>query len=273
VAPSPRGETALFYISKILWSAAQPTMLLLILTVAGAVLLGTRWQRTARGLIITAAAILVVGGILPLSTWLILPLEQRFPRTDVNGRTVAGIVILGGAEDARIAAARGTHALNMSGERMTEGIALARRYPDAKVVFTGGSTQILLAPAFETDAAGRMLADLGIGGDRVMLEGKARNTAENAVYAKALADPKPGELWLLVTSAWHMPRAMGLFRKAGFDVEPWPVDFRTAGPGDAWMLFDNPGEGLRRLDTVLREWIGLVVNRLSGRSDALLPAP
>jgi uncharacterized SAM-binding protein YcdF (DUF218 family) len=118
-----------------------------------------------------------------------------------------------------------------------------------------------------------VLRDLGIGSDRLLLERKARNTAENAILAKQLADPKPGERWLLLTSAWHMPRAMGLFRKAGFHVEAWPTDYRTAGPGDAWILFSSPVEGLRRLDFVVKEWLGLLANRVTGRSDALFPAP
>jgi uncharacterized SAM-binding protein YcdF (DUF218 family) len=263
----------LFYISKVFWGVLQPAMLLLILTVAGAVLLGTRYQRAGRGLVIAAAVFFVVGGIGPLSTWMILPLEDRFPRADLGDRPVDGIVILGGSEDARVAKGRGTHALNESAERMTEAATLARRYPDAKILFTGGTVEIIREPTVEADAAGMVLRDLGIGSDRLLLERKARNTAENATLAKELADPKPGQRWLLITSAWHMPRAMGLFRKAGFDVESWPTDYRTAGTRDAWMLFASPVEGLRRLDFVVKEWLGLLVNRVTGRSDALFPAP
>ncbi|MDP1909618.1 MAG: YdcF family protein [Hyphomicrobium sp.] len=263
----------MFYISKVFWAVMQPAMLLLILIVTGAVLLGTRYQRTGRGLVIAAAVFFVVGGLGPLSSWMILPLEDRFPRTILGDRPVDGIIILGGSEDSRVAAGRGAHALNESAERMTEAAALARRYPNAKVVFTGGSIEILGAPTVGADAAAIVLRDLGVGSDRLMRERKARNTAENAILAKQIADPKPGERWLLVTSAWHMPRAMGLFRKAGFDVEPWPSDYRTAGPGDAWMLFASPVEGIRRLDFVVKEWLGLAVNRLTGKSDELFPAP
>ena len=111
---------------------------------------------------VAAAVFFVVGGLGPLSTWLILPLEDRFPRADLAGRPIDGIVILGGAEDARVARGRGAHALNKSAERMTEAAALARRYPDAKVLFTGGSVEILREPAVEADAAGMVLRDLGI---------------------------------------------------------------------------------------------------------------
>jgi uncharacterized SAM-binding protein YcdF (DUF218 family) len=263
----------LFYISKIVWGVLQPGMLLLILVVVGAALLCTRHRRAGRGLVIAAAVIFLIGGLGPLSTWLILPLEERFPRADLAGRPVDGIVILGGSEDVRVAKGRGVHALNESAERMTEAAALARRYPQAKVLFTGGSVGTLGAPTVEADAAGAVLRDLGISADRLLIERSARNTVENAVFAKQLADPKPGERWLLVTSGYHMPRAIGLFRKVGFDVEPWPVDYRTAGRADAWRLFTSPIDGLKRLDLVVKEWVGLVVNKLTGRADDLLPGP
>ena len=156
---------------------------------------------------------------------------------------------------------------------MTEAMTLARKYPGARVIFTGGSANIVLGPAIEADVAATMLADLGLDPKRLKLDRQARNTFENAVYAKQIADPKPGERWLLVTSAWHMPRAMGLFRKAGFNVEAWPTDYRTAGTNDAYVPFYSPSEGLRRLDVAVREWVGLVVNWLTGQSKDLLPAP
>lgn len=272
-APDDLEAIALFYISKLAWLLIQPSMLVVLLLIGGVLLLGTRFQRTARGALIGAALLVVVGGILPLSTWLILPLEDRFPRADLSGRPIDGIIILGGGEEARIAAGRHVHALNMAAERMTEGVALARRYPNAKVVFSGGSTNIVLGPAIGSDAGAMVLEDLGLDEGRLLLERRARNTFENALFTKELADPKPGERWLLVTSAWHMPRSMGLFRKVGFPVEAWPVDYRTVGNDDAYVPFYSPSEGLRRLDTAVREWVGLAVNWLTGQSDQLLPAP
>jgi len=263
-----------FYISKIVWFCLQPSSLLLILLIAGAALLFTRHQKTGRRLVVVAAALLLVGGLLPLSSWLILPLEDRFPRADLSGAQVDGIVVLGGAEDARVSTARHAHALNEAAERLTEVAALARRFPKAKIVFTSGSIEILSAPTIGADAGGVVLEDLGISGrDRLILERRSRNTWQNAVYTKELVDPRPGERWLLVTSAAHMPRAMGVFRKAGFRVEPWPVDYRTAGSWDLVRLFEAPAEGLRRLDQATREWVGLVVYWLTGRSSALFPAP
>ena len=263
-----------FYLSKTFWFFAQPSGMLLVMLVAGSVLAYCGRHQAARRLLAASATLLLVGGLLPLSNWLILPLEQRFARADLRGGDIAGIVVLGGAEDARIALDRGAHALNEAGERFTEAMGLARRYPDARIAFTGGSIEIVGTPKVGAEAARLMFRDLGLmEGDRLVLETKARDTWENATFTRALVHPKPGERWLLVTSAWHMPRAMGVFRKAGFAVEPWPVDYRTASNWDALRMFEAPADGLKRLDTVMREWIGLASYRLSGRSDALFPAP
>ena len=263
-----------FYLAKIVWFLLQPSGLLLLTMIASVALLRRGWERLGRRLLLFSVVLLLCGGLLPVSNWLILPLEHRFARADLAGAPITGIVVLGGGDDARIFLARHAHAMNEAGERFTEGLALARRFPDARVVFTGGAIEILSAPAVGADAARAIFADLGLDeGKRLILETKARDTWENAVYVKALVQPKPGERWLLVTSAWHMPRAIGIFRRVGFAVEPWPVDYRTADAWDAARIFDAPADGLKRLDTAVREWVGLLVYRLTGRTDALFPGP
>ena len=263
-----------FYVAKVFWFCAQPSGLLLVMLIAAALLLRSGRDRAGRRLITLSAGLLLLGGLLPISNWLLLPLEQRFGRTDLAGREVDGIIVLGGAEDARIWMERGAHALNEAGERFTEAMALARRYPKARVVFTGGGIEIIGSPKIGADAARAIFRDLGLAeGDRLLLETKARDTWENAINVKALVQPKPGERWLLVTSAWHMPRSVGVFRHIGFAIEPWPVDYRTAGLWDVLRPFEAPADGLKRLDTATHEWIGLVVYRLTGRSDAVFPGP
>jgi uncharacterized SAM-binding protein YcdF (DUF218 family) len=263
-----------FYLSKTIGLLVEPSVLLTLVLLLGTALLRTRATRLARGLIAAGVAGLLIGGCSPLGNALILPLEGRFAAADLErSGPVAGIVLLGGAEDTRVSAARGIVALNEAGERLTEAMALARRFPAARVLFSGGATEIVREPTFGADAAARFFAGQGLEPARLILERRSRNTWENALFSLAAAAPKPGERWLLVTSAWHMPRAIGCFRRAGFPVEPWPVDYRTAGSGDLWRLFEKPSEGLRRLDLVLREWAGLVVYRVSGRTDALLPGP
>ena len=158
-------------------------------------------------------------------------------------------------------------------DRIIAAAALARRYPKARIVFSGGSANLISDDAREADFAGAVFESLGIAKSRLIMERRSRNTQENAEFSKALVAPKDGERWLLVTSAFHMPRSVGLFRKAGFAVEPYPVDWRVGGRGDLLAFSNVAIEGLARTDIAVREWIGLVAYRATGKIDALLPGP
>jgi uncharacterized SAM-binding protein YcdF (DUF218 family) len=262
-----------FYAAKILWFFAQPSSAIAIALTLGTILAGTAWHRLGRWLLVGGLAALLVCGLTPLSELLILPLENRFPRPDLaRGGPVTGVIILGGAEDARSDPPRELAGLNEAAERVTEAVVLARRFPDARVVFAGGSAAMLTMEQPESVTMGRLLEALGVAKERTMLESRSRDTYENAVLTKRLIDPGPGQRWLLITSAWHMPRAMGCFRRAGFPVEPWPVDYRTSGRLEIWLNTGVP-EGLRRMDFVMREYVGLVMYYLTGRTGALLPGP
>jgi uncharacterized SAM-binding protein YcdF (DUF218 family) len=132
---------------------------------------------------------------------------------------------------------------------------------------------VIFAERPEAEFALRLLESLGVPNGRVVAEDKSRNTVENARFSRELAQPKPGERWLLVTSAYHLPRAIGIFRKAGFPVEAYPVDWRTRGTGDVLRPFPTLGEGLRRTDTAMREWVGLLAYWIGGQSSELFPGP
>ena len=152
--------------------------------------------------------------------------------------------------------ARGAVALNEAAERITATVELARRYPNARIIFSGGTAALIQTPA-EAAIAVREFEALGVAHDRITAEEQSRNTIENAVFSRLIAQPKPGERWLLVTSAYHMPRAMAAFRAAGFPVEAYPVDWRTRGPIDATAAVCFVGDGLRRTDFAVHEWVGL----------------
>ena len=198
---------------------------------AGILLMRTRFRGFGQGLLIGAVLLLAVIGIAPVGNALMLPLEGRFPKWDAKGGTPHGIVVLGGAISPDVSAARKEVALNEAAERMTVVAKLAREHPSARIVFTGGTGR-LFGGATEADFVADLFESFGIPRDRIVLESRARNTVENAVHTKELVKPKPGERWLLVTSAHHMPRSVGIFRKAGFPVEAYPVDFRTRGSED-----------------------------------------
>ncbi|HWP24897.1 MAG TPA: YdcF family protein [Xanthobacteraceae bacterium] len=262
-----------FPVSKILGFFALPSNFILTLGLAGALLLMTRRARLGRRLMVASMVLYGLAGLSPLGNWLMLPLEQRFPPWEQRGGAPDGIIILGGAINPEVSAARGTAALNEASERLAAAALLARRFPDARIIFSGGNGNLLLREGTEADFALGVLESLGVPRARVQLEDRSRNTVENAAFTKQIAAPKPGERWLLVTSAYHMPRAIGLFRRAGFFVEAYPVDFRTRGTIEWAPPFARAGEGLVRTDTAAREWIGLLVHWLSGHSSALFPGP
>ena len=262
-----------YYLSKIFWLFAQPINLtgLLLAVALVAMLLG--WRRFA--MFTVAKALLVVA----LSTWTSLgalmlhPLEDRFARPQPAPAEIAGIMVLGGGFEGAVNLARGGYELNSSGDRFVEAAVLARRYPEARVVVTGGASSLTLEGEADGDTAPRLLTALGVEPGRLVLENRSRNTYENAVFTRELVNPMPGETWLLVTSAFHMPRSMGLFRKAGFVVVAWPADYRTAGNEYPGLAQDNFSDSLQNTTLAIREWIGLVAYRMTGRLDQVLPGP
>jgi uncharacterized SAM-binding protein YcdF (DUF218 family) len=251
----------------------EPSNLLLVLILAGLALGWTRFVRMGRRLALGSGALLLALGLTPAANWLILPLEMRFPVPDLAGRKIDGIIVLGGAVQEHQTLAHGPMALNDAGERVVAMADLARRFPQARVIFTGGAGVYSNAPKPEAEVLRDQLGALGLAKDRVIIESLSVNTWENAVLSKPLAQPKPGETWLLVTSAWHMPRSVGIFRKAGWEVTAYPVDFRTGGWQDKTRGFSSVSDGLKRTEVATREWLGLVIYRLTDRSDALFPAP
>ena len=260
-----------FYLSKVFWLFAQPLNLSIVLLAAG---LAAGFFGARRPLRWAAALAFL---ILAVSTWtsagqlMLSPLEERFPRPPAPER-VDGIVVLGGGFEGAINKARGGYELNGGGDRFVEAAVLARRYPDARIVISGGVGELILDGEDDAAAASRLLTALGVAPGRLTLEGKSRNTYENALFTRELVTPRPGETWLLVTSAAHMPRSVAVFRAAGWTgIVPWPVNYRTGTTWQAW--YDAPfPERLGQFEWAFREWIGLVAYRLMGRTESLLPA-
>lgn len=262
-----------FYASKILGFFTQPSNIIATLCVIGLALVLLNRQRIGTWLVSFGVLLLLVLGYSPLSNVLLLSLTERFPQRQDGGRAPDGVVVLGGAIDPDATAARNSLEINAAGERVVAMLELARRYPQAKIAFTGGAASLIEQTLSEAPVAGDVLRQFGVAPDRIVLETGSRTTEENATFTARLVNPKPGERWLLVTSAWHMPRSIGVFRKAGFDVDAYPVDWRTRGWIDASETFDTASAGLARADIALHEWVGLVIYRLIGRTSELLPGP
>jgi uncharacterized SAM-binding protein YcdF (DUF218 family) len=266
-----------FILSKILWVITAPSNFFFFLVFFGtlvAIVASGRVRRVAQGLCLFGALGLGIIGFSPLGSLVTRSLEDRFPQPDLSKADPVGIIVLGGAIDANIGFARHDIHLSDGAERLTTAAILARQFPKADLIYTGGSNSIFGASrGSEAEDAKRLWVGLGIAPERIKLEDKSRNTYENAVFTRDLLHPGPGQRYLLVTSAFHMPRSVGLFRKADFDVIPVPVDYQTLGNAADLKPRMEIGEGLHLFNLGVRDWLGLIAYRLTGKIDTFFPGP
>ena len=262
----------MFVFSKIFWWVFEPSNVIFLILLIGAGLLWIRrWRSVGRRLVSLVILFLLFLSVTPIDTILIAPLENRFQMIKDLPTDAVGIISLGGAVNQFSTKARDSIALNEHSERLTAFIALARRYPRLKLVYTGGSASMSRPDVKETLVARRLFNALGVPPNRVIYEDKSRNTFENAVRTHDLIAPLPNEKWVLITSAMHMPRAVAVFRKAGWNVIPYPVSYVTYERN--YRFWRHPFRSLRALSIGMHEWVGLTAYRLLDRSDVLFPAP
>ncbi|MGE0750146.1 MAG: YdcF family protein [Variibacter sp.] len=264
-----------FVASKVIGFLLTPSNFLVLCVACGALLLGTRFVRAGRRLVFRAAALLLICGLSPLGNWLIWPLEHRFPPwTQGNGAPPRGVIVLGGGVEPLLYERGPQSTLNEAAERVTAVVDLARRYPDLRIILSGGDGALIFTSRHsESETTVALLESLGVARERITIEDDSRTTSENADFVRSATAAKPGDRWLLVTSASHMPRAVGVFRKAGLAVEAYPVDYRTPPTGAFLLPFRKITAGLSQTDAAVHEWLGLVAYRLSGRVDDIFPAP
>jgi uncharacterized SAM-binding protein YcdF (DUF218 family) len=271
-APSKVVGRMFFVLSKVFWLLVQPISLVFLLTLGAIVLVLLHRRRLALAALSIVAALVGLFAFTSLGYMLIQPLENRFSVPQAMPDTVRAIVMLGGATKARPSTVRQTVALNDAGERLTTTLWLAERYPMARIVLSGGGGRLSGDTESEAETARRFFLAMGIEESRLVLEGESRNTIENAQFTRELLAEETGQV-VLVTSAFHMPRSVGLFRAQGVDVVPWPTDYRSTG--NQGLAFDvaDPNSNFDTAATAIREWVGLVVYRVTGQIEGFFPAP
>ena len=209
---------------------------------------------------------------MPIGNLLFYPLEQRFPVNPTLTEQPDGIVLLGGSFSLMASADRNQVHVNNHSERLLAFLELANRYPEARLVFTGGSGNPTFQEAREADFARDLFLSVGLNESRLEFERESRNTFENARNTTDMIAPAPGESWLLITSAFHMPRSFGVFCQQGWKLLPYPVDYQTLQGRRFTLQLGFLGH-LTGLDLALREWIGLLAYRLTGKTNRLVPGP
>ncbi|MFK7864322.1 MAG: YdcF family protein [Pseudohongiellaceae bacterium] len=265
-------DSLFFYISKIGWALVSPGSLMLFLCIGTWF---TAWRGKAaasRKFAASTAVCMLTVGFFPVGEWLISPLESRFPSSPALPSNVEGIIVLGGAISPVLSMEWRQPQLNEAADRLTNFYYLAGLYPRAQLVFSGGSGSLTRQNLKEADPALDFFNQLNLNDRAIVYESDSRNTAENVSNTKALLNPRADENWILVTSAFHMPRAVGVFCRQGWPVTPYPVDHRSLRSDLLRLEFDL-AENLALLKTATREWLGLAAYRVAGHTNGLLPHP
>jgi uncharacterized SAM-binding protein YcdF (DUF218 family) len=245
-------------VSEVFWLFFAPSHFLGLTIVASAILLNTKFDRIGPGAAIAAVILFVIFGILPLGSLLIQPLENRFTRPNLPAR-VDGVLVLGGGLNTRILDARGAPPTEFSEGRLVSAYELARRYPNARIVFSGGSDESRGGVFPEAEGAKYIFEQMGLDPRRLTLEGKSSNTWENFVFSRKLVNPRPDETWILATSAVNMPRAMEIAERQNWKMIPWPTDYQTLPK--PWIWHKDVWKNLWLVDTAVHEWVGLLAYR------------
>ena len=264
-------DTAFFWLSKLAWLVIAPESVLVLLVLASWVLLArgsAKWGKRVLGVV--AAGMLILT-FLPVGEWVLYPLEARFEANPALPQKVAGIIVLGGAEDAERSAAWDQVEVNDSAERFLASVTLARRYPEAKLLFTSGSGSALDQKLKGAAVAARLYGEQGLDTARILFESESRNTVENAVMSKVLAKPAPQEVWILVTSAFHMSRSVGIFCRIGWPTVAYPVDHRMLKGKQLRVIAGGLLGNLTNLSIGIKEWVGLAAYYFTGKTTALFP--
>lgn len=262
----------MYLISKAYGLVVQPPSLIFLLTLAAFAAGVFGWRRLQWMTSLFTAVVLFFTLYTTSGALLLKVLEDRFPRATLT-TAPACMVVLGGGFESEISTGRQNAELNTAGDRFVEMMRLARRFPEAKIIISGGDGH--MSAMYDDDAtiAGRLIDGFDIDPARIIAEPLSRNTYENAVNTAAILKREKLGPCLLVTSAFHMPRAVGMFRVAGVTVLPWPTDYEADGMAGFTVDFYEPMANFNITTTAVLEWSGLVGNYLAGRTESLFPAP
>jgi uncharacterized SAM-binding protein YcdF (DUF218 family) len=264
-------DNLFFYVSKLVWAVISPDSLLVFLAAAAWISLALGRKKLSRSLLAITSSLLLLIGFLPVGEWLISPLEKRFAANTALPQSAQGIIVLGGAIDPYKSRPWQQAELNAAADRITNFLYLASLYPEAQLVFSGGNGEILHQDYKEAEMTRVLLDQLGLDQRAIIYESESRNTHENVLNSKNLLSPKDHQNWLLVTSAYHMPRAVGVFCRQQWNVQAYPVDHYSKKDNLLRIEF-NFVDNLSVLKIAMREWVGLLAYRLSGKTGLFLPS-
>ncbi|PDT33454.1 hypothetical protein CO671_24480 [Rhizobium sp. M10] len=261
----------MFLISKLVWIFGQPLSLAFLFVFFALIASLLRWRALSILGAGASALILFVTLYTTAGNLMMQGLEQRFAKPAADPENLQCMIVLGGAFENEVNTARHGIEFNGGADRFVEALRLAQKFPDSRILVSGGDGSI--SGIYEGDAAAseRFFPLFGIGRERLIEERQSRTTFENAVNTKEFLAGQGLSHCLLITSGFHMPRSVGIFRKLGIDIVPWPTDYRTDGQVRPGLDFTQPNLNAQNMATAIREWYGLVGYYLAGRTSELYP--
>ena len=257
-------DSVFFWVSKLTWFLVEPDNLLVLLLFIGSILLWKQRIKTAKWFFTLLSLLVLVIGLFPVGEWLLYPLESKF-KANPELEQVDGIIVLSGGLDPTLSAMWQQTVVNNSAERVLASLVLMKKFPNAQLVYTGGSGRLTNQQYKAADAALQFYKEHGLDTTRIIFERESRNTSENVIFTKKLVNPAKDEKWLLITTAWHMPRSVAIFCKSEWSVIPYPVDYRTK-PKKLFRIDWSFGGHLRNLSIGIKEWLGRVAYSVMGKS-------
>lgn len=263
-------DTLFFFASKIIWLLITPENIILLMLCLSLLLLYINRVKLAKILLTITTFLLITLSFFPIGEWLLYPLESRFQNNPALPNKIDGIIVLSGAEDTERSTLWNQVELGPSAERDFAFLALARKFPKAKLVFTGGTGSLNKQQYKAADVAEKLFAEQNFDVSRISFERESRNTYENVVFSKKFIQPVKNENWILITTGWHMPRSVGIFCKSTWPVIPYPVDHQTKKGSLLRIDFDLLGNFIT-LKTAIKEWVGLFAYYLTGKTTSFLP--
>lgn len=259
----------MFLLSKLVWLIAQP-LSLAFLAAALAALLSFAGLRKLGGLSALGASLLLFTTLYTTAGPVALQsLENRYPKPTSDPESVSCMIVLGGAFDNEVTSRRGGMEFNQAADRFIESLRLAIRFPQSRILVSGGDGSFSGVYEGEAQASERFFTAFGVSADRLVKENTSRTTYENTANTADMLRSQGLDQCLLITSAFHMPRSMALFANAGIAVTPWPVDYRTGGTVRPGLDFTQPSLNAQITATAAREWMAIVGYRMAGRIDGI----
>lgn len=258
----------IFYLSKIMWFLFNPFNLIIFFLIFGYCFNLFSFKILSKISYFLSFFLFLFSALIPTGSYLNYLLEKNFHSLNIHHDSIDGILILGGGLNLYLTNEHKQISLNGAAERLTESVILINRYPDAKIVFSGGIGDFQDVGLDRAKAVKIFFNNMNVDINKIYFENKSRNTYENILYSKKLINPKKNQKWLIVSSANHLHRVVGIAENLGWDLIPYPTDFNQSKKFK-WNFSFNFLSNLNQFQNASHEWIGIIAYYFMGRSSKI----